>query len=217
MTERVTLDGKPYVILPEAEFEELRRLAEDAEDEAAGIRAAARRAADVANGEHLSMPRDQWARIRQGENPLTVIREFRGMTKAELADKSGVNRPEISDIEAGKRRGSLDAWKAIAKALSAPLDVLTTQYAGAHGYTAVNPDGGFMAVIPDLRIKTVGDTREQAKQDALQIAPAKWVVLKLKDKPVLRTANQIGLSISPDPLEIERLALEPFVVELGEP
>ena len=70
------------------------------------------------------MPRDQWARIRAGETPLRVIREFRGLTQAQLGEKAGIDQGQISTTENGKRRGAVGTLKALAKALEAPLDVL---------------------------------------------------------------------------------------------
>jgi mRNA interferase RelE/StbE len=53
-----------------------------------------------------------------------VVRLFRGLTQTELSEKSGIRRPEISAIEAGTRRGTVDTLKALAKALGVPLDVI---------------------------------------------------------------------------------------------
>ena len=97
---------------------------EDLEDELAGILAYARRQEIVKAGFDLAMPRDQWGRIRAGEAAVRVVREYRGLTQADLAAASGVARPEISAIETGARRGTVDTFKALAKALRAPLDVL---------------------------------------------------------------------------------------------
>jgi len=97
---------------------------EDIEDELAGIVAYARYQETVKAGFDLAMPRDQWTRIREGDSAVRVVREYRGFTQAELAAVSGVARPEISAIETGARRGTVDTFKALAKALRAPMDVL---------------------------------------------------------------------------------------------
>jgi len=70
------------------------------------------------------MPRDQWARIRAGESALRVIREYRGLTQAQLAEKAGIEQPQISAIENGRRTGTAQTLKALATALGAPLEVL---------------------------------------------------------------------------------------------
>ena len=105
-------------------FENLANAIEDLEDELAGILAYARHQENAKAGRDLAMPRDQWARIRAGEAAVRVIREYRGLTQADLAEASGVARPEISAIETGARRGTIDTFKALAKVLRAPMDVL---------------------------------------------------------------------------------------------
>ncbi|MFN3806871.1 helix-turn-helix transcriptional regulator [Asticcacaulis sp.] len=118
------LDGKEYVIIPRDEFEALLEIVEDAEDELAGIRVMNEVNATKARGEYIAMTKGEWARIRAGESPVRVVREHRGLTQKSLSDMSGVAAPEISAIEAGKRRGSVDTLKALARALGCPLDVV---------------------------------------------------------------------------------------------
>ena len=124
MTQHLTLDGKAYVILTQEEFDELRQIAEDAEDELAGIMAMRRREEAIDRDEHLAMPKEDWTRIRGGESPVRVIREYRGLTQTALADASGVAQPEISAIEGKTRVGTAQTLKRLAKALGAPMDVL---------------------------------------------------------------------------------------------
>ncbi len=126
MTQHLTLDGKAYVLLSQDEFDELRQIAEDAEDELAGIAAMRRRDEDIARGEDIAMPMDQWKRIRAGESPVRVIREYRNLTQTALAEASGVAQPEISAIEGKTRVGTAATLKRLAKALGAPMDVLVS-------------------------------------------------------------------------------------------
>lgn len=121
---KISLDGKDYIILPLADYDALRAAAEEAEDEAAGVEAMAARDDAKARGEYISMPESEWAHIEAGESPVRVVRLFRGLTQTELSEKSGIRRPEISAIEAGTRRGTVDTLKALAKALGVPLDVI---------------------------------------------------------------------------------------------
>jgi DNA-binding XRE family transcriptional regulator len=116
-----TANGQDFVVAPRTEYEALLQRVEDAEDEAA----MAEFRAAKARGEALTMPRDQWARIRAGESPLRVIREYRGLTQAELGVAAGVEQAQISVIESGKRAGSVATLKSLAKALGAPVDQLT--------------------------------------------------------------------------------------------
>ena len=68
------------------------------------------------------MPVAFFTRIIQGENPVRVIREWRGLTQAELARRAGLHRVQLHDVETGKSRGSVDTLKAIAGALGVGLD-----------------------------------------------------------------------------------------------
>ncbi|MDP2697064.1 helix-turn-helix transcriptional regulator [Thalassospira sp.] len=56
--------------------------------------------------------------------PLTVWRDYRGMTQRDLARKAGIAPGYLSKIENGKKAGSLDAWRKLAAALDAPIDAL---------------------------------------------------------------------------------------------
>jgi DNA-binding XRE family transcriptional regulator len=105
-------------------FDNLANAIEDLEEELAGLLAYSRHQENAKAGRDLAMPRHQWARIRAGEAAVRVVREYRGLTQADLAEASGVARPEISAIETGARRGTVDTFKALAKALRAPMDVL---------------------------------------------------------------------------------------------
>jgi DNA-binding XRE family transcriptional regulator len=121
---KLNIDGKDYVLMPMADYDALRALAEDAEDEALGAKAMSEREAALAQGEYLSMTAAEWDRIDNGESPLRVVREHRGLTQAQLSTTSGIARPEISAIETGARRGTVDTLAALARALKAPLDVI---------------------------------------------------------------------------------------------
>lgn len=68
------------------------------------------------------MPMEVFRRIIDGENPVRVIREWRGLAQAELARKAGIHRVQLHDIETGKSRGSVDTLKAVAEALGVALD-----------------------------------------------------------------------------------------------
>jgi transcriptional regulator with XRE-family HTH domain len=61
-------------------------------------------------------------RILDGESQLRVWREYRGMTLQDLADKVGVSRGYLSEIEIGKQDGSVRVMKKVATALNVDLD-----------------------------------------------------------------------------------------------
>jgi DNA-binding XRE family transcriptional regulator len=60
--------------------------------------------------------------ILDGENPVKVWREFRGLTQQRLADAAGISKPYLSQIETGKHKGSADILSALTKALNVTLE-----------------------------------------------------------------------------------------------
>jgi DNA-binding XRE family transcriptional regulator len=104
------------VSIPRAEYLRLLEAAEMLADVAAYDRAMA------AGGE--SFPLDVVKRILDGENPVRMIREWRGISAAELARRASLHRVQVHDIESGKSAGSVATMRAIASALEVPLDDL---------------------------------------------------------------------------------------------
>lgn len=64
--------------------------------------------------------------ILDGSNPTRVWREFRGLSQQELAERAGISVPYLSQIEKGKRKGSLEVLSAVARALKVSLDDLVS-------------------------------------------------------------------------------------------
>jgi DNA-binding XRE family transcriptional regulator len=62
--------------------------------------------------------------LLSGENPVKVFRTYRGLTQASLAEKTGLNKVYISQIETGNRKGSIETLKTLAEALSVDVDDL---------------------------------------------------------------------------------------------
>ncbi len=111
-------DGKPeYAVIEYSEYERLMAVAEDAAD------VAALEALDADESEEY-LPDEMVGRLVAGENPIRVWREHRGMTGRALADAVDVRQSYISQIETGKREGSIDLHRRIAAALGITLDDL---------------------------------------------------------------------------------------------
>lgn len=108
------------VTLSRADFEALADLVTDARDLADAEAVKARLAA----GETEAFPFEVAERILDGEHPVTVLREHRGLTARGLAEAAGVAPSYLSEIENGKKPGSFDAMARIAGALQVPLDLL---------------------------------------------------------------------------------------------
>ena len=111
-------DGTELAVLPRDELERLIESAEDAEDR----RAVAEIDRKLASGEEELIPAEFVNRILDGENPVRVWREFRGMKVKDLAAEAGIAPNYLSLIETGKREGSVKVMKALAAALDLDLD-----------------------------------------------------------------------------------------------
>ena len=59
--------------------------------------------------------------ILNEENPIKVYREYRELTQKQLADKVGIQRAYLAEIETGRKSGSAKTLKAIAEALDVDL------------------------------------------------------------------------------------------------
>ncbi|MGM0535208.1 MAG: helix-turn-helix domain-containing protein [Pseudomonadota bacterium] len=63
--------------------------------------------------------------LLEGRAPVRVFREYRGLRARDLAEKAGISQGYLSEIESGKKSGSLDVLKRIADALGVELGDLT--------------------------------------------------------------------------------------------
>lgn len=93
---------------------------EDVDDEARDI--AAYDAAMARNEE--SFPSEIADRLIVRENPIKVFREYRGLTQRQLAEVAGTTAPYVSQIETGRRVGSVKLLHRLAEALDVGLDDL---------------------------------------------------------------------------------------------
>ncbi|HWU63098.1 MAG TPA: helix-turn-helix transcriptional regulator [Ensifer sp.] len=108
--------GETLVVLPLAEYEAL--------IDQADIAAADRVQANIAAGRDELVPAEFVNRLIAGENPVRVYRSLRGLSARELAEKASISPPYLSEIESGKKDGSLSAMRRIADALNVDLDDL---------------------------------------------------------------------------------------------
>ncbi|EJM99211.1 helix-turn-helix transcriptional regulator [Phyllobacterium sp. YR531] len=113
-----TPNGDEMVILPRAEYDKLIQASEMAQDVAAFDRFKAK----LASGEEELIPAEFAYRILDGENPLRVWRQYRKLSAQNLAAKAGISAAYLSEIETGKKDGSLSVMKQLAEILKVSLD-----------------------------------------------------------------------------------------------
>lgn len=117
-----TAGGEELAVLPRAEFERLTALAND-EDIGVGRIVEKARAA-IAAGDDIVLPKAIVDRLAAGDNPLRVLREWRGMMQVELAASLGITQGYLSDVETGKRKGPVALHQKIARELGVPIALL---------------------------------------------------------------------------------------------
>jgi DNA-binding XRE family transcriptional regulator len=71
------------------------------------------------------LPEDVLQKLAIGDqSPIKIIRKHRGMTQDELASASGISRPYLTELETGRKDGSIKSLKSIAHALGVALEDL---------------------------------------------------------------------------------------------
>ena len=110
------------VKIPKREYLRLKAL----EEEALDLRDAIEILDRIADGTEELIPSAVVDRLLDGNAPLEVWRKHRQLSQSELARRSGVNRVQIIDIEAGRKNGSVATLRKLATALEVDLDDLVS-------------------------------------------------------------------------------------------
>lgn len=98
----IHISGKPHVLVPIHDFTAIKNA-----------------------GSNSNLPQEIMEQLTLGkDNPIKVIRKHRGMTQQDLADSAGISRPYLTEIETGRKDGSIRALKSIAGALDVSLELL---------------------------------------------------------------------------------------------
>lgn len=69
-----------------------------------------------------AIPSEFVKRMIEGEHPVRVYRDLRGLTQAQLGERSGVNRVQIA--EGGRKTGSVETVRKLGQALAVTIDDL---------------------------------------------------------------------------------------------
>ena len=122
----LTPGGERLAIVPADEYEALvARAAMPEKDDRDDLRRIDAVAEEVAKGQSNPMPVEAFKRILDGESPVRVWRQLRGLTGTELARRAGVVPSAVSNIETGGRRaGSVRTLRKLAKVLEVDVDEL---------------------------------------------------------------------------------------------
>ena len=113
--EKTIIDGKPFVLVPEEEFEDM-----------IDVIHANRIMARVAAGEE-TWPAEFVYELLDTDSRIRTYRNYRQMSVDNLAQAANIPPSELADIESGKATGSVDALTRIAAALRIDLDDLVVE------------------------------------------------------------------------------------------
>ena len=113
----IDVGNRRLAVVPLDQYDMLREALEDAADEEA-----VRLAREDPSEEDV--PVAMARRIWNGESPVRVWRELRGMRAVELADAARISRSYLSAIEGGQKQGSVEVLKSLAQALGVGLEDL---------------------------------------------------------------------------------------------
>lgn len=111
------LDDKKYVLVQETDYQAMMDIVEGHADSALAYELTARLndeeriPAEIVNRLYLNH-----------ENPLRVWREYRGLNGRQLAEAVGISSAYLSDIETGKKDGSIAVMKRLAEVLRVDID-----------------------------------------------------------------------------------------------
>ena len=103
-----------FVVLPIQEYHELLDKVQDFQD----IQEVKKHIEE--GGE--TFPMEVVLALAEGQNPIKVYREYRGISQTALASKVKVSKQYISQLEAGERHGTARVLKEIAKILNLDLE-----------------------------------------------------------------------------------------------
>ncbi len=109
-------DGTEMVVLPAADYERLRLLADEGDDIAELLAIEARSKIEgTVPGEVVKLM------IEDGLSPLAAWRRYRGLSQAALAKAAHLSQVWVGRIEVGGGYGSRETRRKLAAALDAPL------------------------------------------------------------------------------------------------
>ena len=108
------MTNKDTVTLTREEYDSLVERNEELEDTLAAM--------EADNG--VTIPHEPAMAIMNGASPIHAFREFRGLTLQQLSNQTNLSVSYLSEIERGRKPGSISALARIATALNTTVDAL---------------------------------------------------------------------------------------------
>ncbi len=116
-------NGRPeWAIIPYEEYQRLQEESEILQD----IQAFDEAKSSLDKEEDL-IPGEVTFAILDGTHPIRAWRKYRGVTQQEVAEKAGISKPYLSQLESGQRKGTTEVLGALARALGVSLEYLVEE------------------------------------------------------------------------------------------
>lgn len=112
-----TPNGDELVVLSRADYEALLQSADAADEDADDVAIYDARKAELTAGLDARLPPEVSAAILRGDSLLKALRNWKDMTQTHLALETGFAQGYISDLEAGRRKGTNETLEQIARAM----------------------------------------------------------------------------------------------------
>jgi transcriptional regulator with XRE-family HTH domain len=142
---------------------------------------------------HDYLTADEALRLLNGESPVKVWREKRGMSQRVLAAEADIAPSYLGEIETGRKRGSSDAYRKLGAVLHVPADELDARH-----YRVRDPEfgpvrlclvPGSAGVAPGRRMKRVGHTDFGTLGGALDFVRDEWSSLRARSPWITDAKN----------------------------
>ncbi|WP_316176509.1 MULTISPECIES: helix-turn-helix transcriptional regulator [unclassified Bradyrhizobium] len=109
--------GEELIVITRAEFDALTAAVADQLEDADDVAVFDERMAALQNGHEALLPAEVAAAMLSGDSLLRALRRWKGLTQAELAERTNLAQGYISDLETRRKIGTDETLKAIAAAL----------------------------------------------------------------------------------------------------
>jgi transcriptional regulator with XRE-family HTH domain len=180
---RIVAESKDTITIGRDDWDTLQGELEELQDCAAvAERRAYERLIGKENARRDYLTGDEAMRLLNGESPLKVWREKRGLSQRALATAADIANGYLAEIESGRKPGSDDAFRKLAAVLRVPSDELRSKR-----YRMRDPNYGPVVlcgntvpagVLPGSRGAWGLPMDFDTVQDALDFVREKWISLR---------------------------------------
>jgi ribosome-binding protein aMBF1 (putative translation factor) len=118
--------GDELVVLSRRDYDVLlARSGDEAAEDRLSAQIVARSTEALERGDDAALPEAVWTQLEQpGANALQVLRRFRGLSEAQLAEAAGIAEAHLKTFETGEAKPSPGMLDALARALNLQRDLL---------------------------------------------------------------------------------------------